>query len=372
VAAQGTGGACEGHRDAARRSGAAEARKNLAWCLAGLGRGAYQANRAAQAVVHYRAARDAYPEAPELWTGLAVALVKAGDVSGAEGALREAELRFPAHAEVLYLLAELDERQGRTREATATLQRLFRLEPHHARGRALAGRLEREQKVEGAYWSEESAHFLVRYEGAEAIDVGRSVVDILEEAYDSIGRELGVTPSERIQVGIYATQVFGEVIGAPPHLIAGAYDGRKIRLNLAASRAYSRDLSRLVRHEYTHAVVHLLTQGRAPIWLHEGLAQVMEPRAAPRLLDTGVPREYLTLQGIERLARTPRPEAVVAGYQLCHVAVEYLMEQGGAARMRDFLQRLGRGQPIGAAMREAFGVGPEDVEARLLRAAGRG
>jgi hypothetical protein len=348
-----------------------DARWSLAACLARLGREAYQANQTARAVEHYREAVTTYPGAPEIWAALAVAHVKGGDLGRAETVVRDALSRFPDAPDLLYLQAEVQERQGRTRDAAETLRRLLAVAPGHARGRHLLAGLEREQKVEGGYWSQESRHFLVRYEGAAGIDVGRSVVDALEEAYESIGAELGVFPPDRMQVGIYSTRVFGDVIGAPPHLIAGAYDGRKIRLNLGASVAYSRSLSRLVRHEYTHALIHLATNGRAPVWLHEGLAQVMEPRQAPRLLDASVPREYLTLSGIERLSRTASPEALVAGYSLTHVAVEHLVERGGIGRMREFLRLLGRGDPVPKAMREAFGFGPDEVESRLLAAAGR-
>ena len=37
------------------------------------------------------------------------------------------------------------------------------------------------------------------------------------------------------------------------------------RLNLSQSVAYSNDLTHLVRHEYTHAVIHDITEGAAPI-----------------------------------------------------------------------------------------------------------
>jgi hypothetical protein len=254
-----------------------------------------------------------------------------------------------------------------------TLRRLVAVDAGHARGRTLLGRLEREQQVEAGYWSQESAHFLVRYEGAQGIDLGRSAVDTLESAYESIGRALGAYPTEKVQVGIYSTQVLGEVIGVPAHFIRGAFDGHKLRLNLAESVAYSNDLSRLVRHEYTHLVIHLATAGRAPIWLHEGLAQVMEPRPATRIMEISVPREYLTLSGIERLGRAmSNPVAFTAGYQLMHIAVEFLVDRGGMGAVRDFLARLGKGESVPDAMRQAFGFGPEEVEARLLAAGGRG
>jgi tetratricopeptide (TPR) repeat protein len=364
--------ACDRYRELAARMPGEEARRSLGTCLARLGRDAYQANRAPAAAEHYQQAVDVYPEAAALWIGLALAHVKAGELDRAQRVLADGRRRFPGDAEILYQVAELEERQGRTREAVETLRRLLAAHPGHARGRALLAALDREQRVEGSYWSQESAHFVVRYEGAQGIDVGRSVVDELEAAYESIGRDLGTHPRDRVQVGIYTAKVLGDVIGIPAHYVRGAFDGKKLRLNLAESVAYSNDLSRLVRHEYAHAVIHLATNGRAPIWLHEGLAQVLEPRAAPRFVEIGVPRELLTLSGIERLGRTMDPLAFTAGYQLMHVVVEHLVDRGGFAGLRDFLGRLGRGEPEAQALRGAFGFGPEELEARLLAVGGRG
>lgn len=363
--------ACERYREVAARASGEDARRNLGSCLARLGRDAYRAGQAPAAVQHYQRALEAHPEGREIWTALAIALVKAGDLSAAQSVIERALGRFSEDPETLYLLAEVQERQGRTREAVETLRRVLAAQPGHARARTLQASLEREQRVEGAYWAQESAHFLVRYEGAAGIDLGRSVVDTLEEAYSSIGRDLGTYPPDRIQVGIYTTQVLGEVIGVPAHYIRGAFDGRKLRLNLAESVAYSNDLGRLVRHEYTHAIIHLAASGRAPTWVHEGLAQVMEPRVAARSLEVSVPRPLLTLGGIERLSRTMDPVAFTAGYSLTHIAVEHLIERGGLTAMRDFLARLGRGESVPQALRSAYGFGPEEVESRLLAAAGK-
>ena len=55
-----------------------------------------------------------------------------------------------------------------------------------------------------------------------------------------------------------------------------------------------------------------------------------------------------------------------------HVAVGYLVDRGGMSAMRDFLARIGRGEAEPRALREAFGIGPDEVEARLLAVGGRG
>ena len=130
-------------------------------------------------------------------------------------------------------------------------------------------------------------------------------------------------PKERVQVGVYVTKTFAEIGGIPPEFaehVLGFYDYQKLRLRLSASQAGSIGLERLARHEYAHLLIHQATNGRAPRWLHEGLAQVVEPRSAPRFVETEVAldRRHYTLDALERLFRS---NAVGAAYQLSHVAL---------------------------------------------------
>jgi tetratricopeptide (TPR) repeat protein len=363
--------ACERYAELAR-SGREAVRRALAGCRARLAREAYDAGRFAEAAAQYQRALDAYPE-PALWGALAVAHARAGELARGQGALEQGLRAFPDHPELLYLLAELQERQGRTQEALGTVRRLLALDDGHGRARTLLARLEREQRFEAGYWSQESPHFLVRYEGAQGIDVGRSVVDLLEQAYESIGRDLGAYPRDRVQVGVYATRTFAEIGGIPPEYaehVLGFYDAYKLRLRLSASSPDSIGLERLVRHEYAHLVIHLASKGRAPRWLHEGLAQVLEPRPASRYLemDVALERRHFTLDGLERLFRS---NAVGIAYQLSHVLCEFLVERGGMGGIRALLERLGQGEPVRQALGSALSLGVDDVEARLLAAAGR-
>jgi Flp pilus assembly protein TadD len=364
--------ACEKYRDLEARSRRDDVRRALGGCYARLGRDAYQAGRADEAIEHYRRAVDVAPQR-EHWGGLALAHARAGDAARGQAIVEQGLRAFPDDPELLYLLADLQERQGRSREAVETLKRLLARETGHARGRSLLTRLEREQGFEGGFWSQESPHFLVRYEGGGGIEVGRSVVDILERAYDSLGRDLGVYPKERVQVGIYVTKTFAEIGGIPPEFaehVLGFYDYQKLRLRLSASQAGSLSLERLSRHEYAHLLIHQASKGRAPRWLHEGLAQVLEPRSAPRFIESDVvlDRQYFTLDGLERLFRS---NAVGVAYQLSHVVAEYLVDRGGISGVRAFLEHLGQGEPLAQALKEGVGVGIDDLNARLLAAGGR-
>ena len=331
--------ACERYRDAVNRGGSSQARRGLGGCLARLGRAAYQADLASEAVDYYQRSLEASADDRTVWMALALTHAKAGDLPRAQQVLEQASQRFPDDADLLFQLAEMQERQGRTREAVDTLRRLMAKHPTHGSGKTLLASLEKEQKVEGQYWSHETRHFLVRFEGAAALDVGRSVADNLEEAYDHVGRALGHQPTGRLQVSIYTEEVLGQVYRIPAHFVRGIFtpDIRRIRLNLSQSIAYSNDLSHLVRHEYTHAVIHDVTKGAAPIWVHEGLAQVMEGRTRYGL-EISVPREHVTLQGIERLGRTGDPVAFTAGYILMHVAMEHVVDRAGIAGVANFLK----------------------------------
>src|SRR5262249_35143815 len=164
-----------------------------------------------EATDYLQRALDAFADDASIWTALAVTYAKARDLGRAQMVLEQAAPRFPEDADIVYLLAETQERQGRTKEAAETLRRLLARYPSAAKRTTLLAAIEKEQKGEGAYWSQESKHFVVRYEDATGIELGRSVVDNLEEAYETVGRALGYFPEHRVQVSIFSQEVLGEV-----------------------------------------------------------------------------------------------------------------------------------------------------------------
>src|SRR5439155_346150 len=99
-------------------------------------------------------------------------------------------------------------------------------------------------------------------------------------------------------------------------------------------------LDKLEREQRTEAA------GRAPRWLQEGLAQVLEGRAAdPALAASG----GLTLSGLEALVTDPDPRRAHAGYELALFVVADLLDRGGMESMRALLARLGAGETIADA-----------------------
>ncbi len=280
--------------------------------------------------------------------------------------------RDPSHAEGRRLLDKLElrlawlyDQRDQTDLAVVHLQRLLQRDPSHAEGRRLLDKLERERRAEVGYWKDESDHFIVKYPGGE-LTVRRAVIEVLEEVYVSVGREFNYFPSEKITVILYPGEQFHEVTETR-HWVGGSFDG-KIRLPVGRLRGRTRALEQALAHEYTHAVVHLLGSGRAPQWLHEGLAQHAE--GEPRNPDFK-PAGEITLAGLEGLLWDPHDQAKMRmDYKISLRVVRDLLRRGGMERMRELLTRLGQGESAADAIPAVYGLPLADLEREWNRARG--
>src|SRR5262249_58470459 len=143
-------------------------------------------------------------------------------------------------------------------------------------------KVEREWRTEAGFRREVTQHFVVKYRDTLDAEARREIVAHLEAAAARIGRTLAWAPHERTTVVLYEHREFQDVTRV--HAWAtGLFDG-KIRLRIGRVRPPAQELERLARHEYAHAAIHDLTRGRAPRWLHEGLAPALEGAAADPIL----------------------------------------------------------------------------------------
>ncbi|MBI2153223.1 MAG: tetratricopeptide repeat protein [Candidatus Rokubacteria bacterium] len=340
-------------------------RQNVARCFEGWGWQSLRAGKAEEAGLLFRQGLQQEPESPPLLTGFALAAIHAGRPDEAIEPLEQAVAASP-DAEATLLLARLyDQRRDRSDRAVAHLRRLLERDPSHAEGRRLLDKLERERRAEAGFWKAQTAHFVVKYRGPRELEIRRTVVEILEEVYATVGREFNYFPAEKVTVILYPDERFQELTGA--HLwVSGLFDG-KIRLPVGALQGRTRALERLLTHEYTHALVHLLAKGRAPRWLQEGLAQHAEriPDDPNLHLSGG-----MTLGGLEALLRDGDMAKARMGYQVSLWVVRDLLQRGGMERMRELLARLGRGESAADAVPRVYGLPLAELEAQWHRVLG--
>lgn len=337
-------------------------RQDVIRCFEGWGWQALREARPAEAALLFRQGLAETPDDPALLKGLGLAAVHAGRPDDAFAPLERAALS-EYDPDVRLLLAHLYDRRDDPVLAVVNLKAVLEREPAHESARRLLEKVEREQRAEAGFKRDVTPRFVVKYAGHP--EARRAIIAHLEAAAEHVGRMLAYTPSQRTTVVLYEHREFQEVTRV--HSWAtGLFDG-KIRLPLGPRRPPARELERLIVHEYAHAAIHDLSRGRAPRWLHEGLAQVLEGAAADPMLQ--VPGG-LTLTGVEALAGEADPLRARAGYDVALWIVRDLLDRGGIESLREILARLGAGETIAEAMPRVYGLRLTELESQWRRTLG--
>ncbi len=339
-------------------------REDVARCFEGWGWSTLREGRPEEAMLLFRQGLHQSPDAPALLRGLGLAAVHAGRTEEALAPL-EAAARTEADAEVRVLLAHLYDRRDDAGRALEHLRAALGTEPANEAARRLLDKVEREARAEAGFQREVTPHFVVKWRAAVDADSRRALLAGLTAARERVIAQLGAAPRERVTVILYDAAQFQEV--ARVHAwVTGLFDG-KIRLPAGGALPPRRELERILVHEYAHAAIHDLARGRAPRWLHEGLAQALEGAMPdPMLRVPGRP----TLTGVEALLGDADPGRARAGYDVALWVVQDLLDRGGMPAARQLMTRLARGEPIAAAVPAVYGLSLAELEHQWRRVLG--
>jgi tetratricopeptide (TPR) repeat protein len=350
--------ACEHFSRAAADVPSTAASQDLARCFEGWGWQALRDGRADEARLLFSQGLSQIPDDAGLLRGLGVAAIHGGRPADAVDPLERA-VGAGADAEVRLLLARLYDQRDNAERALYHIKTVLDREPDNAGARRLLEKVERERTAEAGFRRELTPHFIIKHRSDRHRASARAVAQALEAAWARIGSELGWRPGERVTVVLYEDVQFRRVTRVHGW-VTGVFDG-KIRLPIEPTAPPPDVLERLVMHEYAHAAVHELSRGRAPRWLHEGLAQLLEGATADPMLR--VPGG-LTLVGLEALITDPDPVRARVGYDVALWVVQDLVDRGGLARLRRVLERLGAGDTLAASMTRVYGVRLSELESQ--------
>lgn len=339
-------------------------REDVARCFEGWGWSTLRQGRPEEAMVLFRRGLRQSPEAPALLRGLGLAAVHAGRTEEALAPL-EAAARSDADAEVRVLLAHLYDRRDDAGRALEHLRVVLGTDPAHEAARRLLDKVEREARAEAGFEREITPYFVVKWRAAVDADSRRALLVGLDTARQRVVAQLGPAPRERVTVILYDTAQF-QTVGRVHGWVTGLFDG-KIRLPVGSALPPRPELERVLVHEYAHAAIHDLARGRAPRWLHEGLAQALEGRVPdPMLRVPGRP----TLAGVEALLGDADPSRARAGYDVALWVVQDLLDRGGVPAARRLMLRLGRGEAIATAVPAVYGLSLAELEHQWRRVLG--
>jgi len=115
-------------------------------------------------------------------------------------------------------------------------------------------------------------HFRLEFDGHPSKKDVMEALAVLEVAYDSISNLFGFMPENKISVVLYEAKNY-QGVGERPDWVAAVFDGKlRVPVNMMAYREVYRPV---LFHELTHAFVRAMTRAQVPLWMNEGIAQVI-------------------------------------------------------------------------------------------------
>jgi len=329
-------------------------------------------------------------------------LVGAGQYMQAREAFREATTLVPDDPRLLVGLGLTEHRLRQDDKARPVLERAIKLEPsvglaHKLLGDIAYGAERFEDAVQHyavamrqdpndaavqdgffaarqalhAQWASDrlfSPHFMVQYPGAAHRPAAQAVTEVLEAAYREVGEKLSAYPPEPVMVILYERGQFQEAVGAP-HWADGLFDG-KIHVSLAGVSRGSPAFRATLAHEYTHALVHRLSDGHAPTWLNEGLALVVESEVRGSSDDelARYAGDLMPLSSLHGVFVDLSPAAARIAYAESRAATRALIQRFGLRRLRQLLEDLATEPDFDRAFAKALATSYREFDRTWLAA----
>ena len=299
----------------------------------------------------------------------AALLVRTGNAAQALPYAQRAVRSAPNSPDAYTMLGYTQFASDRTKDAIASWKRSLELRPDPA-VRQLLAKAQREQNVESDFSQGESSHFVLHYEGKQTSEALRSqILAALESDYDDLARDLGNPPHDSILVTLYTEQAFFDVTHAPSW--SGAINDGKLHIPLSGLSSVTPELARVLKHELAHSFITKLSGARCPPWLHEGIAQLLEPKSlggdGHQLSLLFKAQQNIPLNALEgSFSNFSGVQAYVA-YAESLAAVSYINDSYGMGDIQRILQQLSQGSSTEAALRATLHSDYGQFEADLAK-----
>ena len=309
------------------------------------------------------------PENATVLMYYAALLVRTGNPSQAVTYAQRAVSAAPRSPDAYTVLGYAQQASDHTKEAVDSWKRSLELRPDPAVQQYL-DKARREQNVETDFAQRESSHFVLHYEGKQTSETFRGqILAALESDYDDLVRDLGTPPRDNILVTLYTEQAFFDVTRAPSW--TGALNDGKLRIPISGLNSMTSELAHVLKHELAHTFINQLSAGRCPIWLHEGIAQLEEPKPlggdGRQLAQLFKSQRNIPLNALEgSFMRFSGAQAYVA-YAESLAAVSYINDSYGMGDIQRILKLIEQGSSTEAALRATIHSDYGQLESDLAK-----
>lgn len=323
----------------------------------------------AQARQYFESALRFQPDNATILIYYSALLVRTGNAAQALSYAQRAAQVAPSSPDAYTMLGYAQFASDHTKEAVASWKRSLELRPDPKVEQFLA-KAQREQNVESDFAQGESSHFVLHYEGKQTSEAFRGqILAALESDYDDLVRDLGNPPRDNILVTLYTEQAFFDVTHAPSW--SGAMNDGKLRIPVSGLSSMTTELAHVLKHELAHSFITQLSGGRCPPWLHEGIAQLLEPKSlggdGHQLSLLFKAQRNIPLNMLEGTFQNFSGAQAYLAYAESLAAVSYINDSYGMMDIQRILQRISQGNSTEAALRATIHSDYGQLESDVAR-----
>jgi len=179
-----------------------------------------------------------------------------------------------------------------------------------------------------------SMHFRVEFEGRPNRNDVLEALSVLEVAYDSLCHLFDFHPENKMHVVLYQSSEY-QGVGPRPEWVGAVFDGKlRIPLDMMQYRELYRPV---IFHELTHAFVRAMTRAKVPLWLNEGIAQLVDGSRNDKERPAG-PEPTLDALVAPFVGETRTSEAVKLYWYSLEMVKELFHAQTGPAATSQFIK----------------------------------
>jgi tetratricopeptide (TPR) repeat protein len=273
----------------------------------------------------------------------------------------------PQDPRILALLTKASLYRGEYPEAARWAEQWMAAEPTNEYAKGWKAFAEQTAWAVQDFKTYTSPHFILRLQDERDGVLAEYALAALEKGYEVLGRDLGYRPSAPVRIEIFPDH---ERFHAASSLskrdieVAGAVGICKFdKVMVLSPRVLLRGYRWLdaVVHEYVHYVIVKLSDDKAPIWIHEGVAKHEESRwrgaasmylnplnrtLLAEALQTG---NFVTFEQMEpSLVRLETPQQVQLAYAEAASSVEFMLSRVGYPGLREIFLEMARTDNRGA------------------------
>lgn len=213
----------------------------------------------------------------------------------------------------------------------------------------------------------ESEHFELLIDQSERDLLGPAILNLAEEAYDSLSSRYAYRPDGKIRIEAYSDpDDFAVRIAGVPHLgLLGVSFGDVVAFDTPkALGSEPHNWARTLWHELAHTMAIGASKNRVPRWFTEGLSVYEEQRARPEwgremeielftALDAG---KLLPLSQIDQgFTRPSFPGQVLLSYYHASRVIAFIVNRHGPETITEILTTLAENKSVEQAIQEVTG-----------------